>query len=210
MRGLQVAPGLARGAIVRPTRPLPTPRSSRRPTGTAGEVPKAFVVLRDEAGSLLDPRSYVADRVARHKRIRRIEAVDEIPRSPSGKILRRVLVKRGARGGRDGERPMSAGGRLVPLPAPGGRTMRPGSGLARSRASTAAASRSSSTGREQRGRTGASTGTTAWCSRARSSTGSRTGAHRFGSQPATRCGSSAAARRTRATTSRTARPAVLD
>ena len=56
-------------------------------------MPKAFVVLRDEA-DLDDLRAYVADRVARHKRIRRIEARRRDPRSPSGKILRRVLVER--------------------------------------------------------------------------------------------------------------------
>jgi acyl-CoA synthetase (AMP-forming)/AMP-acid ligase II len=57
----------------------------------AGEVPKAIVVLKQEteAQSILD---YVAERVAPHKRIRYMEFVDKIPKSPSGKILRRVLV----------------------------------------------------------------------------------------------------------------------
>jgi acyl-coenzyme A synthetase/AMP-(fatty) acid ligase len=32
--------------------------------------------------------------VAPHKRIRALEFIDEIPKSPSGKILRRVLVER--------------------------------------------------------------------------------------------------------------------
>jgi acyl-CoA synthetase (AMP-forming)/AMP-acid ligase II len=57
----------------------------------AGEVPKAFVV---PAGDKLDPESvlhYVAERVAPHKRIRAIEVVEEIPKSPSGRILRRIL-----------------------------------------------------------------------------------------------------------------------
>jgi acyl-coenzyme A synthetase/AMP-(fatty) acid ligase len=35
---------------------------------------------------------FVAERVAPHKRIRHLEFVDKIPKSPSGKILRRVLV----------------------------------------------------------------------------------------------------------------------
>jgi acyl-coenzyme A synthetase/AMP-(fatty) acid ligase len=34
---------------------------------------------------------YVAERVAPYKKLRRIEFVDEVPKSPSGKILRRVL-----------------------------------------------------------------------------------------------------------------------
>jgi acyl-CoA synthetase (AMP-forming)/AMP-acid ligase II len=60
----------------------------------AGEVPKAFVVAREElaADGLM---AWVAERVAPHKRVRAIEWVDEIPRSPSGKILRRVLRDRG-------------------------------------------------------------------------------------------------------------------
>jgi len=63
------------------------------PDEEAGEVPKAFVVLRGEASpeAILD---YVAARVAPYKRIRRIEFIDQIPKSASGKILRRVLVER--------------------------------------------------------------------------------------------------------------------
>jgi acyl-coenzyme A synthetase/AMP-(fatty) acid ligase len=59
----------------------------------AGQVPKAFVVLKQE----IDPDSimkYVADRVAPYKKLRCIEIVEQIPRSPSGKILRRILMQR--------------------------------------------------------------------------------------------------------------------
>ena len=35
--------------------------------------------------------AWVAERVAPYKRIRAVEIVDEIPKSPSGKILRRLL-----------------------------------------------------------------------------------------------------------------------
>ncbi|MDQ6799650.1 MAG: AMP-binding protein, partial [Acidobacteriota bacterium] len=59
----------------------------------AGQVPKAFVVLKDRS-STEDIMTYVADRVARYKRVRHVEVIDQIPRSPSGKILRRVLVQR--------------------------------------------------------------------------------------------------------------------
>ena len=38
--------------------------------------------------------AFVAERVAPHKRIRRVEMVDEIPKAPTGKILRRLLVER--------------------------------------------------------------------------------------------------------------------
>jgi acyl-CoA synthetase (AMP-forming)/AMP-acid ligase II len=56
----------------------------------AGEVPKAFVVLAGELGED-DIKTYVAERVAPHKRVRVVEVVESIPKSASGKILRRVL-----------------------------------------------------------------------------------------------------------------------
>ena len=92
VRGLQVAPAELE-AVLQAHPAVADAAVVPSPDRHGGEVPKAFVVLRDEA-DLDDLRAYVADRVARHKRIRRIEAVDEIPRSPSGKILRRVLVER--------------------------------------------------------------------------------------------------------------------
>ncbi len=57
-----------------------------------GEVPLAYVVLRP--GAALSPEAiieYAADGVARYKRLARVVITDTIPRSPSGKILRRVL-----------------------------------------------------------------------------------------------------------------------
>ena len=61
------------------------------PDDEAGEVPKGIIVLKEpvEPQTILD---YVAERVAPHKRIRHLEFTDKIPKSPSGKILRRVLV----------------------------------------------------------------------------------------------------------------------
>ena len=38
--------------------------------------------------------AFVAERVAPHKKIRLVETIDEIPKSASGKILRRKLVER--------------------------------------------------------------------------------------------------------------------
>jgi acyl-CoA synthetase (AMP-forming)/AMP-acid ligase II len=59
----------------------------------AGEVPKAFVVKKADVteSALID---FVAERVAPFKKIREVEIVDQIPKSPSGKILRRILVER--------------------------------------------------------------------------------------------------------------------
>src|SRR3989337_1439397 len=55
----------------------------------AGEIPKAFVVLKAgqivSADALMD---FLRGKVAGYKRVRQVEFVDAIPRSPSGKILR--------------------------------------------------------------------------------------------------------------------------
>jgi acyl-CoA synthetase (AMP-forming)/AMP-acid ligase II len=63
------------------------------PDEEAGEVPKAFVVLKEQV-SAEEIMAFVAERVAPHKKIRAVEVVEEIPKSASGKILRRVLVQR--------------------------------------------------------------------------------------------------------------------
>jgi len=59
-----------------------------------GEIPKAFVVKKAGANvtgeELMD---YVADQVATFKRVREVEFVESIPKNPSGKLLRRVLVE---------------------------------------------------------------------------------------------------------------------
>jgi len=61
----------------------------------AGEIPKAVVVPKQAAEvSEQELIGYVAERVAPYKRLRFVEFVAEIPRSPSGKILRRVLLER--------------------------------------------------------------------------------------------------------------------
>jgi acyl-CoA synthetase (AMP-forming)/AMP-acid ligase II len=58
----------------------------------AGEIPKAFVVLKGEA-TAEELLNFVAERVAPHKKIRLLDFIDKIPKSASGKILRRVLVQ---------------------------------------------------------------------------------------------------------------------
>ena len=58
-----------------------------------GEVPKAFVVLRGETKPE-EVMGFVAERVAPYKKLRAMEVTDQIPKSPSGKILRRLLVQR--------------------------------------------------------------------------------------------------------------------
>jgi acyl-CoA synthetase (AMP-forming)/AMP-acid ligase II len=63
-----------------------------RPDPEAGEVPVAFVVLRP--GAEATPQEigdFVAEQVAHYKRLSRVEFTDAIPKSASGKILRRML-----------------------------------------------------------------------------------------------------------------------
>ncbi len=62
------------------------------PDEEAGELPKAFVVKEGEVTDT-EIMEFVADKVAPHKKIRMVEFVDEIPKSASGKILRRVLIE---------------------------------------------------------------------------------------------------------------------
>jgi acyl-CoA synthetase (AMP-forming)/AMP-acid ligase II len=91
-KGMQVAPAELEALLL--THPavadaavIPVPDEE------AGEVPKAFVVKRGEVTED-EIKTFVAARVAPYKKIRILEIVDQIPKSPSGKILRRILVER--------------------------------------------------------------------------------------------------------------------
>jgi acyl-coenzyme A synthetase/AMP-(fatty) acid ligase len=68
-----------------------------RADACAGEIPVAFIVLREGsvASSKLeeDLCGFVAERLTPYKQPRRIHFVDALPRTPSGKILRRELRK---------------------------------------------------------------------------------------------------------------------
>ncbi|HEX8161790.1 MAG TPA: 4-coumarate--CoA ligase family protein [Pyrinomonadaceae bacterium] len=93
-KGFQVAPAELEALLV--THPsvadaavVPSPDEG------AGEVPKAFVVLKTGGAATADELiAFVAAHVSPHKKIRLVEFVEQIPKSPSGKILRRVLVAR--------------------------------------------------------------------------------------------------------------------
>ncbi|KAI4840300.1 acetyl-CoA synthetase-like protein [Aureobasidium sp. EXF-8845] len=77
------------------------------PDEVSGEAPKAFVVLKPESSAnnaeemqkvgkqLL---GYVKEKKIRYKWLTEIEFVEQIPKSPSGKILRRVLKDRAKEG----------------------------------------------------------------------------------------------------------------
>ncbi|NNL69799.1 MAG: AMP-binding protein [Acidimicrobiia bacterium] len=65
------------------------------PDEEAGEVPKAFVVLKPGATATPEElMEHVAGHVAHYKQIRHLDLVDDIPKSASGKILRRILRDR--------------------------------------------------------------------------------------------------------------------
>jgi acyl-CoA synthetase (AMP-forming)/AMP-acid ligase II len=65
------------------------------PHEEAGEVPKAFLVEAPETNVSADAvKDFVAERVAPQKKVRRVEFIEEVPKTASGKILRRELVEK--------------------------------------------------------------------------------------------------------------------
>ncbi|MFX0178181.1 MAG: AMP-binding protein, partial [Candidatus Hodarchaeota archaeon] len=60
-----------------------------------GEIPKAFIILKNEYKGKVSQQEiidWVAERISAYKKIREVEFVDNIPKSGSGKILRRELI----------------------------------------------------------------------------------------------------------------------
>ncbi|MEP5088371.1 MAG: AMP-binding protein [Paracoccaceae bacterium] len=62
------------------------------PDDEAGEVPAAYVVCAPEQTLSEDAvKAYVAEHLAHYKHLHSVSFIDDIPKSPSGKILRRLL-----------------------------------------------------------------------------------------------------------------------
>ena len=63
------------------------------PDDTSGELPRAYVVLKPSVDLSEDElKGWVKERVSPHKRINGgVVFIDQIPKSASGKILRRIL-----------------------------------------------------------------------------------------------------------------------
>jgi acyl-CoA synthetase (AMP-forming)/AMP-acid ligase II len=96
-KGMQVAPAELEALLLAHPAVLDAAVVRKRDE-EAGEVPKAYVVLRADAAARATGAEaimgWIAQRVAPHKRIRHLEFIDQIPKSASGKILRRVLMDR--------------------------------------------------------------------------------------------------------------------
>ena len=91
-KGFQVAPAEVEAALL--THPaIADAAVIGAPDEEAGEVPLAFVVAAaGQAGpSLAEVQAYLDTRLAHYKQVRQLQVVDEIPKSASGKILRRLL-----------------------------------------------------------------------------------------------------------------------
>uniref|UniRef100_A0A2A4IY84 Luciferin 4-monooxygenase n=1 Tax=Heliothis virescens TaxID=7102 RepID=A0A2A4IY84_HELVI len=65
------------------------------PDAKTGEIPKAFVVLREGRKPDADGiTAFVSQKVAEYKRVKDVMFLDELPKNPSGKILRRILKEK--------------------------------------------------------------------------------------------------------------------
>jgi acyl-CoA synthetase (AMP-forming)/AMP-acid ligase II len=92
-KGYQVAPAELEGLLMEHPGVRDAAVIPKREGDAGDEVPKAFVVPREPGLNLDDVVAFVAERVAPYKKIRYIEAVEVIPKNPSGKILRRELIE---------------------------------------------------------------------------------------------------------------------
>jgi len=91
-KGLQVAPAELEAVLLQHPAVADCAVYPKQDT-EAGEIPKAAVVLKAGAAATGDElMQFVGARVGPQKRIREIRFVPAIPKSASGKILRRVLV----------------------------------------------------------------------------------------------------------------------
>ena len=62
------------------------------PNERLGEVPKAFIALKEGASITKDEIiAYCLERLAKYKQIREVEFIKEIPKTPSGKLMKRKL-----------------------------------------------------------------------------------------------------------------------
>jgi len=92
-KGFQVAPAELEATLVSHDQ-ITDAAVIGQPDPSAGEAPIAFVVPADPVPSEDDILAFVAERLAHYKQLHKVTFVDAIPKSASGKILRRVLRDR--------------------------------------------------------------------------------------------------------------------
>lgn len=67
----------------------------RLPDEEAGEIPAASVVMAPNSKETEDEIiKHVASNVAHYKKVRLVHFVDTIPKSPSGKVMRRLIKEK--------------------------------------------------------------------------------------------------------------------
>ncbi|HLA13714.1 MAG TPA: hypothetical protein VJZ25_01700, partial [Gemmatimonadaceae bacterium] len=92
-KGYQIAPAELEALLMEHPSVMDSAVIPKRDT-ESGEVPKAFILVRQ--GQHVTPEElmrFVEERVAPYKKVREIEFVEAIPKTPSGKILRRELIE---------------------------------------------------------------------------------------------------------------------
>ncbi len=92
-KGYQIAPAELEGLLMEHPDVMDSAVIPKR-DAASGEIPKAFVLIREGKEVSTDElMGFVEERVAPYKKVREIEFVDAIPKSPTGKILRRELIE---------------------------------------------------------------------------------------------------------------------
>lgn len=93
-KGFQVAPAELEGVLLS----HPSVEDAAvigLPDEEAGEIPAACVVINKEAKETEEQiMEYVSSNVAHYKKVRRLQFVDAIPKSHSGKIMRRLIKEK--------------------------------------------------------------------------------------------------------------------